>query len=762
MKQILKLIQSDIGNGSERTTKCLIPVATEVVDFSDVPDGPYEERDKDGNSLLKGTIKKGHLNGKVECHLDGYHIICQMKDGVLHGPWNMEGNYDSYHKVYFHKYSGNFEAGELKGLYKATDGWTALTANVEKLIRKNDSRRGDNFRLVGEIQSNWVRYSLDENGRTHGDYERKERVYDGKTTHGKMVTCQKRVYDHGQIIQETNFDTETGKISSEKHFKKDKGNGIIIPQYGIPHGHFKKFYAGQCVEDLSFKDGVLDGKCINNPVNEKGEKESFPSSWEAYLPDSEQFECVFEQGKPIKYTKLDVNGNIVAEFPGKTGTNFVWRYFWAPKHGLQPELIGRCTNLKKLYLDNSTENRSGNWCVSNRKIPQEVWDGIAQNTDLEEVKLQFMDVDYKALSHLKKLKHLTISNKGMYGNSGFTVRDSDIENLGTLPKLETLSIDISRISAEGLARIKEQFPKLKKLTLTTRNPVVAEKKKIEIGEEGWFEESQKISCMEILQSCEGIEFDINHITKKELAREIEEVKRKRSLMGPGFEEKFKAALKKNDSKSAVEILVLNGVIPEIDKKYNSSYFSEPSSVYGDIVYRIDNDTLQYAMIKDLKNGNYAIATRRHKEHGSSGDGGEITDSYYGELMVLNLEDGVLASKHIDYTKTRGWGLGESLADGFDGEKSTYYGLNDIAVKDGQVSVCGTTLPIDPPKRKDLRARLRAASTTKERKSIAEMLADGTYKRDTQAKALISLRRARDKEKSSLTTRAYQAKKESTK
>lgn len=769
LSEQLKIATIKVYDGG--LASCPYPVQDEKVDFSNLPDGPYEERDEKGNIIYEGTIRKGHLDGKFLWHLSSKFIFtCNMNDGILDGPWEITENYKDNVAV---QARGCCKNGKTIGKYEACYG--SVHINVKDCVQ---GPYGSYF--VGDIQTSGARYSVDEKGQLDGEYETISHVYDGKTPNGKMMTTRKRIYDHGQIIQETIFDTKTGNIASENNYKRDEsfpiksatfrtsgglsGYGIsnMIAVYGIPHGHFKKFYAGQCVEDLSFKDGMLDGKCINSPVDEKGKKKNRETSWHAFLPNSEQFESVFEQGKAVKYTKFDVNGNIVAEFPGKTGTNFVWRYFFTPQHGLQPELISHCTNLKKLYLDNSTEDRNGNWCVSDRKIPQEVWDGIAQNTDLEKIELDFMDIDYHALSKLKKLKHLTISNKGIGGNSGFTVRDSDIETLGALPELETLSIDLSRISAEGLAKIKEQFPKLEKLTLTTRKPVVAEKKKIEIGEEGWFEESQKISYMEILQACDGIKFDINGITNEKLAKEIEEVKRRQSLIGPGFEKKFKDALKKNDSKSAVEILVLNGVIPEIDQKYNTSYFSKPSLVYGDIYYRIDNDTLQYAMVKDLKNGNYAIATRRHRETGSSADGAEITDSYYGELMVLNLEDGVLASEYIDYTKTRGWGLGYSLGEGFDGEKATYHGLDDITVKDGQVSVCGTTLPIDPPKRKDLRARLRAATKPEDKKSIAKVLARGTYRRDNQAKGLIALRKKRDKEKSSLTTRAYQAKKESTK
>ena len=137
--------------------------------------------------------------------------------------------------------------------------------------------------------------------------------------------------------------------------------------------------------------------------------------------------------------------------------------------------------------------------------------------------------------------------------------------------------------------------------------------------------------------------------------------------------------------------------------------------------------------------------------------------YYGNLMVVNLKDGVLAQDKIDYTKTAGYGLGVAIGPGaFDGEKGTYYGLDDITVKDGKVSIAGTTLPIVPPKRKDLRARLREATRPEERKSIAKILAEGTYKRDTQARGLVSLRKERDKEGSPLTTRAYKAKKTSTK
>ena len=677
---------------------------------------------------LKDSDSENIPDGSYEHDKGLWHIVYTIKNGTLNGPWDCT---DLHGK----KMSGNSENGVLKGPYTVydKDGKIILAGNIkEKIVKRYDGETEHKKIWTGEFYTPTVHCFLDDQGQLNGPYE--------KIESDKIIKCN---FANGRLVGDyMESDKKTGKPILKCHYNEKSQLD----------GRYQKYSDGDLYLDLSYKDGQLDAECIEYGFY-NGESLPYRKS-------------VFKDGKQISYI---LNNYDLDEKTGKykkkellnlpNGTKFSWDYWHSRPYGIQPELITSCRNLKELRLDNSTEDNGGTWFTSHRKIPQEIWKGVAQNTNLENVELVFMDTDFEALSHLKKLKHLTIKNKGRYGSSDFSVSDKNIATLGVLPELESLSIDTSSISSAGLKMIKKQFPKLKELSLNTDQRIVFSKEELLDAKETevesqkpeymWLREEDDpdfnfITIPDIIENFGHLNVTINRLTSDKLKEEAEKLE---IANAPDFEDRFKELIKEKQYKKALEVLHIKGLIPNVTKD-----ICEGSKWYPNYYYS-RNDQYKGAEIKELKDGRYSILLNREKSKFSSGTGGETMYHPYSELMVLDLSEGVIAEESISLLRKQGWGLGQAI-EGFDGEKavySDYYSLDDLS---------GIQTPISH--RKDLRARPRAATKPEDKKSIAKLLSIGSYKRDLDAKEIKISRKKRDLEKSSLTTRAYRAKEGSTK
>ncbi|MBR6412769.1 MAG: hypothetical protein IKS41_06400, partial [Alphaproteobacteria bacterium] len=564
----------------------------------------------------------------------------------------------------------------------------------------------------------------------NGEYKGLYQEYDKNGTLRIEATLSGRKDYYGPWPVNGEFTSyhENGKVEEHYHAVMGKKTGL----------YEKRSQEGIILERCSYKDGELDGtfeeyypsgKVKMTCAYKDGKKEG-PSK--CYAEDGRVLESAnYKDGElDGPYEKRDRNGCLLKKCTYRDGyPSGIYHY----EYYHRSESYGSINeSTKMIEYDMSTEDYWGNWSSAGT-TGKSFYEALAQCQELEVLKIGWTNVDAGAISHCKKLKSLTIDQQNGYGSSGYGFTGEDLRSLGYLPELESLTIRAYGLRDQDMETIHQQFPRLRSLSLEYTG----------VGKQGaeiidQFLPHFKISGKRLSDT----------ITKESFTAARKEEARINGLIGPGYQDKFRDAVARGDAKTAFEIMCYNGLMGrevEIDRSRWEREFGLTDTNPGWGVNQMYQSGIFHGVrMKDLGNGNVAFATQYESMEWHSGfddNNNDIKYSFYGDLSVVNVEEGLLARAPI-----------------------TFRGLEqfDLTVENGRVRLKGQALPIDPPKREDMRAQLRAETDPEKRKSIAKRLAEGTYKRNGIARNLVSLRKKRDEEQSPLTTRAYQATKGKTK
>ena len=721
-------------------------------------DGPYEERDSNGNIVKKCTYKNGRLDGEyyekgksetIRCtyvngEKDGEYVRLspderevwdkgQYKMGKEVGHWK-EGN-NEFEYVDGEKngpyresvYSGEFfEVGTYKDGEK--DGPFEWIPRTEEGKAKGYYRKGayKDGKLNGYFEKK------DEGGVVKctyrdGDFEGSYQQYDenGVLRVDATLSGHKDYYDPWPVNGEFTSYYANGKI--EEHYTAVKGkktglyekrsmDGIILVKCSYKNGEYDGIYeeyypSGKIKEIRGYKNGKREG----------------PSK--SYAEDGRVLESANYQDDKLDgpYERRDSDGCLIKKCTYRNGyATDAYHYEYYHSDNTRGSIDEKT---KMIEFDKSTEDYWGNWSSAGR-AGEGFYGALSKCKDLEVLSISWTDVNAAAISHCKKLKSLTIDQKNGWGYSGYNFTGEDLRALGYMPELEKLSITAYGLTDKDMETIHQQFPRLRSLTL----------KYTDVTRKGAEIIDQFVSNFEI----SGQRMS-DTITKASLEAAHREEARVMGLIGPGYQDKFRAAVARGDAKTAFDIMYYNGLMPretEVSRSRWEREFGLTDTNPGWGRNEMYQSGIMHGLkMKDLGNGNVAFATQYESMSWHSGFGDENNDikySFYGSLSVVNVDEGLLASVPVSYS-----GLEQF----------------DLSVSDGRVSLKGRELPIDPPLRGDLRAELRTTTDPEKRKSISEKLSAGTYKRNNAASDLISLRRERDEENSPLTTRAYKKKRE---